>query len=55
MNNLPDVIKSSTWKFADDIKLFHCKQSLTNWTSLQTELDSFMNWCITWQLLVNTY
>ena len=53
MNDLPDVIKSNLWEFADDTKLYCCISSLTDWTFLQTDLDNFMNWCVNWQSSVN--
>jgi len=53
MNDLPDVVKSSLWEFADDTKLYHCIESPTDWFALKTDLDSFMDWCITWQSSVN--
>ena len=48
MNDLPDVIKSNLWEFADDTKLYRCISSLTDWT-----LDNFMNWYVNWQSPVN--
>ena len=53
MNYLPDVITSNLWEFADDTKLYHCISSLSDWTLLQTDLDNFMNWFITWHSSVN--
>jgi len=38
MNDLPDVIKSNQWEFADDTKLYCSITSLTDWTSLQSDL-----------------
>ena len=53
MNDLLEVVKSSLREFADDTKLYCCITSLTDWISLQSDLDSFMDWCTTWQSSVN--
>ena len=53
MNYLPDVTTSNLWEFADDTKLYHYISSLSDWTLLQTDLDNFMNWFVTWHSSVN--
>ena len=53
INDLPDAICfSSTYLFADDTKLIHAVSSFQD-HSLQSDIDSLMQWCATWKLTPN--
>ena len=49
VNDIPDIVKSNMWIFADDTKLF----ATTDQTTLQEDLDNLMKWAELWELTFN--
>ena len=50
VNDIPDIVKSNVWIFADDTKLFATTdQTIT----LQEDLDNLMKWAELWELTFN--
>ena len=50
VNDIPDIVKSNMWIFADDTKLFATTDQ-TN--TLQEDLDNLMKWAELWELTFN--
>ena len=53
INDLPDVVRSTTKIFADDTKLFRAIQTTEDHDILQQDLDNLVNWSHKWQLGFN--
>ena len=50
INDIPDIVKSNVWIFADDTKLF----ATTDQTNmLQEDLDNLVDWTELWELTFN--
>ena len=47
VNDIPDIVKSSVWIFADDMKLF---TSTDQFDTLQDDLKTLMVWAELWEL-----
>ena len=50
VNDIPDIVKSSVWTFADDTKLF---MSTDQCDTLQDDLKTLMVWAELWELTFN--
>ena len=48
VNDLPEVVQSKLWMFADDTKIYHTISSNEDSILLQNNLSSIMKWCSTW-------
>ena len=53
VNNLPDVVQSNLWMFADDTKIYHTISSDEDSILLQSDLHSIMRWCSMWLMNLN--
>ena len=53
INDLPNVIHSDLYLFADDTKIFRTIMRDTDTVHLQADLHSMSNWCDTWLLNLN--
>ena len=50
VNDIPDIVKSHVWIFADDTKLF---ASTDQTNTLQEDLNNLMKWAELWELTFN--
>lgn len=50
INDLPDVVNSNTFLFADDTKLFSCIKSYEDSINLQQDITALENWSKKWLL-----
>ena len=50
MNDLDNVITCDYKMYADDVTLYHRIISYDDCSFLQSNLDSFMQWCSRWQM-----
>ena len=50
VNDIPDIVKSQVWIFADDTKLF---ASTDQTNTLQEDLNNLMKWAELWELTFN--
>jgi len=53
VNDIPSIVSSPTFLFADDIKIFHFVKSSDDHTALQNDLNSLNGWSVRWQLKFN--
>ena len=53
VNDLPEVVQSKLWMFADDTKIYHTISSNEDSTLLRSDLHSIMRWCSTWLMNLN--
>ena len=53
VNDMPSVVSSKLFKFADDTKLYCTISSLLDIQTLQNDLDLLYNWSIDWLLRFN--
>ena len=53
INDLPSVVSSSIFMFADDAKIFRVIKSKDDHVAFQSDLDSLHTWSVTWQLKFN--
>ena len=54
INDISNIFKfSKCLLFADDAKIFKSISSLADCIELQTDLDSFVEWCTTWKMFLN--
>ena len=55
VNDLPDIVANSytVYMFADDTKLYRVKDSDSDTSSLQQDLNHLAHWCDTWQMFFN--
>ena len=53
VNNMPDVVKSFLYMFADDAKLFTRVKETYGTSQLQHDLNALSDWADTWQLTFN--
>ena len=45
VNDLPEVVQSKLWMFADDTKIYRTISSNEDSILLQNDLSSIMKWC----------
>jgi ribonuclease P/MRP protein subunit RPP40 len=50
INDLPDTVKSDTYLFADDTKIFNIIRNVDDQDTLQEDLDKLATWSDTWLL-----
>ena len=50
VNDIPDIVKSHVWIFADDTKFF---ASTDQTNTLQEDLNNLMKWAELWELTFN--
>ena len=53
MNDIPDVVKSFLYMFADDAKLFTRLNKTDGTSRFQDDLNALSDWAYTWQLTFN--
>ena len=53
VNDIPSVVSSPTFMFADDTKIFHFVRSSDNHATLQNDLNVLHEWSVRWQLKFN--
>ena len=53
VNDLPEVVQSKLWMFADATKIYHTISSNEDSILLQSDLHSIMRWCSTWLMNLN--
>ena len=53
VNDLPSIVSSPTYMFADDTKIFRAIRISEDHTALQYDLDLLYEWSIHWQLKFN--
>ena len=53
INDMPDVVKSCVYMYADDSKIFRRVDFMYEAESLQKDLDSLQDWESKWQLRFN--
>jgi len=53
INDLPSVVSSSIFMFADDTKIFRIIKSSDDHKALQSDLDALHAWSVVWQLSFN--
>jgi len=53
VNDIPSIVSSPVYLFADDTKLFHVIKNRDDQLALQNDLNLLYNWSITWQLSFN--
>ena len=53
VNDLPEVVQSKLWMFADDTKIYHTISSNEDSILLQNDLSSIMKRCSTWLMDLN--
>ena len=50
INDLPDILQSPVYLFADDTKIFRLIRTQEDTKALQLDLDRLSNWTNTWLL-----
>jgi hypothetical protein len=50
INDLPDIVESTVYLFADDMKIFNIIQGEEDMKTLQRDLDKLTEWSQTWML-----
>ncbi|KAK3089125.1 hypothetical protein FSP39_001036 [Pinctada imbricata] len=50
INDLPDIVKSTVYLFADDTKIFNLVQEVEDKNTLQRDLEQLTTWSNTWLL-----
>ena len=53
INDLPDVVKSTIWLFADDCLLYRPIKTMEDHIALQRDLQSLETWAKTWGMRFN--
>ena len=53
VNDLPSVVSSPVYMFADDTKIFRVVRTSEDYSALQHDLDLLYEWSICWQLKFN--
>ena len=53
VNDIPSVVSSPTFMFADDMKIFHFARDSDDHATLQNDLNILREWSICWQLKFN--
>ena len=53
VNDIPSMVCSPTFMFADDTKMFRCVKSSDDHTALQHDLNLLYEWSVRWQLKFN--
>ena len=53
INDLPDIVKSTSSIFADDTKIYRTIQTPNDADILQMDIDSLTSWADTWQMRFN--
>ena len=53
VNDLPEVVQSKLWMFADDTKIYRTISSNEDSILLQNDLSIIMKWCSTWLMDLN--
>ena len=53
VNDLPSVVSSPVYMFADDTKIFRVVRTSEDYSALQHDLDLLYEWSIRWQLKFN--
>ena len=53
VNDLPEVIQSSIYMYADDTKMYHGINSSYDCSQLQSDIDRSVTWSFMWRLLFN--
>ena len=53
VNDIPSVVSSPTFMFADDMKIFHFVRSSDDHATLQNDLNVLLEWSVRWQLKFN--
>jgi len=53
VNDIPSMVSSPTFMFADDTKMFHFVNSSDDHTALQHDLNLLYEWSVCWQLKFN--
>ena len=53
VNDLPSVVSSPVYMFADDTKIFRVVRTSKDYSALQHDLDLLYEWSIRWQLKFN--
>jgi len=53
VNDIPSIVLSPIFMFADDIKIFCFDKSSDDHTALQNNLNSLYEWSVHWQLKFN--
>ena len=53
VNDIPSVVSSPTFMFADDMKIFHFVRSSDDHATLQNDLNILHKWSVRWQLKFN--
>ena len=53
VNDLPEVVQSKLWMFADDTKIYHTISSNEYSVLLHSGLHSIMRWCSMWLMNLN--
>ena len=53
VNDIPSMVSSPTFMFADDTKNFHCVKSSDDHSALQNDFILLYKWSVRWQLKFN--
>ena len=53
INDLPDVVSSNLYMFADDTKMYRGIDKVSDRHELQSDTDNLVTWSTTWRLLFN--
>ena len=53
VNDIPSMVSSPTFMFADDTKIFRCVGSNDDHSALQNDLNLLYEWSVRWQLNFN--
>jgi len=53
INDLPDVVSSKLYMFADDTKMYRGIDTVSDRQQLQSDIDNLVTWSNTWHLLFN--
>ena len=53
VNDKPNVVKSHTQMFADDMKIYRAVNNQTEARQLHDDIDALGDWTVTWQLQFN--
>ena len=55
VNDIPSIISSPVYLFADDTKVFHVIRNRDDYLALQNDFNLLYNWSLTWQLSFNIF
>ena len=53
INDLPDVVLSKPYMFADDTKMYSGIDTISDRQQLQSDIDNLVTWSTSWKLLFN--